>query len=1297
VAPISTTERPRATLQPGARLADRFVVQKLLGRGASGSVYQAHDDAHKLTVALKFLTALDPGSLFRFKSEFRTLANLVHPNLIQLYELFSQDDGWFLSMELIDGCDFQTYVRKRKASDDTDSTDDLETEVATIVTRDSLPRSTDARALAIPTRQIAANDGASPATPSIAIAGSIPPAFGASELGFDEQRLRSAFIQLCDGLQGLHRARKLHRDLKPANVLVSAADGRVVICDFGLALEEVRPHRNGDSPADAPTSEDKFEADQREVAGTLVFMSPEQAQAEPLTPASDWYSVGVMLYLALTGRPPHNAHLPHAQALRAKLRSPIKHPRTWVPHAPSELCELALSLLEIQPNQRPGYSEVVATLEGKARAARKQVRQRASFTGREAELAQLRAAFEASRRGTPQVAMVAGTSGMGKSALVQHFLGGLESEQNALVLRSRCYEREELPYKAIDPLIDAISSHLIRLSEDEVEDLLPASIGFLSALFPALDRVPAIATLAAAPLAVTDLRERRRLAFQAFRALCGRLSQRRPLVLSIDDMQWGDLDSAPIFQELLAPPNPPAVLLVCAYRSEDARSPLVSALRSVLEHDRAAVAVVEIGVTALTAPQATKLALSLLPNIPEAEMVARALARESEGSPFFVGELAAYATEHGLDAAGRTGLDALLREKLNALAAGSCELLSVIALAGRPIAHSVVAAVCGRGSFKALRDLETRRLVSTSRASGEGTVECYHDRVREAAVRMLSPERTAVLHRGLATTLEATGSEDCDALYEHWRGAGEYAKATEYALRGARRAETALAFGHAVELYRRALELLETSDPRARSIRVQLGHALILAGRGVEAAGVFRELIPGATQADALTFRMLATTQLLRGGKLAEGFAELSRADDLFGVRFPRSEAAALFQLLTRQVRVRFKERSIEIASPASPNDPRIARLDALWEVAAAVSIADMLRGSAYGAELMLRAIELRDPSAIAGACGIAAVTAAANDDDARSQRMLDLAERAGDSSGRLDIVGRVRATVAICRQLQGRWRECIAAARESQELMRRGAKVNWDLAISIWWEMTSAAFTGDVSELVTRIPEALRDAEMRGDVYAATSFRTHRCSWAWLVSDRPELADHEIDNAERFWIPDGYQFQHWHMTYARSETDLYRGTPARAYERVTREWRRGRLVRQVKAVRVDMLYTRARLALALARANYERKWVRQATEDGRALAAMRAPWARALGKLVLAGAATFGDRAAAVRLFESVEREFESVDMALHAEVSRLRRGQLTGGREGVALCEGAFERARARGVASPERFYQLLLPTRD
>jgi hypothetical protein len=768
--------------------------------------------------------------------------------------------------------------------------------------------------------------------------------------------------------------------------------------------------------------------------------------------------------------------------------------------------------------------------------------------------------------------------------------------------------------------------------------------------------------------------------------------------LFIDDLQWGDLDSAPMFSELIAPPLAPAVLVVCAIRSEDEqRSPLLALLRQTHALSPNSLPLLDVRVRPLALPDARRLAMTLLHGKPGAADAAELIARESEGSPFFVRELAEYVIEHGIAAAGRIRLDSLVREKLASLQPDSRALLSLIALAGRPITPATVklASSQGNGVWKALRDLEVRRLISTTRADVGEQVECHHDRIRESVCQTLPLEQARALHRALAEALELAPIKDSDALLEHWRGAGERTKASAYALRGAQTAENALAFKRAADLYREALALAPEADPRSRELRERLGHALILAGRGAEAAEVFLALIPETTPAQALTYRMLATAQLLRAGKLAEGFAELERADDLFGVRFPRSEAVAITMLLTRKARIAWGERRLRL-NERDGDDERGARLEALWEVAAAVSIADFLRGSVYGAELMLRAMELGDPSHVAGGCGLEAVAAAAANKTERVQHMIDLAEEAGRRSGRLHLIGRVRGMQAICRQLEGRWLESIQLARESQELQLRSARQNWDHAIMVWWEMASASQAGQLAEIVVKIPEALRDAEARGDVYAATSFRTHRSSWAWLGVDLPEVADRHVETAEREWMPSGYQFQHWHMTYARTEVDLYRGTPARSLARVSRDWSRGRLVRQVEAVRSDMLHTRGRLCLASAREHARPALLGQARKDARALLKQARPWTQALGYLIVAGAASFEDRSEAVRLFAEAERYCTAADMQMHAAAARFRSAQLQGGAAGDEVASTSLETMRQLGVLRPERFADLLAPLR-
>src|SRR5580658_3804014 len=90
---------------------ERFAVRRQLGSGAFGTVYQVWDREQQVTVAVKVLRSRKPDLLFRFKREFRALVGVRHPNLVRLYELFSEREHWFFSMELVEGESFLEYVR----------------------------------------------------------------------------------------------------------------------------------------------------------------------------------------------------------------------------------------------------------------------------------------------------------------------------------------------------------------------------------------------------------------------------------------------------------------------------------------------------------------------------------------------------------------------------------------------------------------------------------------------------------------------------------------------------------------------------------------------------------------------------------------------------------------------------------------------------------------------------------------------------------------------------------------------------------------------------------------------------------------------------------------------------------------------------------------------------------------------------------------------------------------------------------------------------------------------------------
>jgi eukaryotic-like serine/threonine-protein kinase len=304
-------------------------------------------------------------------------------------------------------------------------------------------------------------------------------------------------------------------------------------------------------------------------------MAPEQAARQPVTSAGDWYAVGVMLFEALTGRLPFEG--PPLDVLHDKQLLEPPAPHDLVPEIPDDLDTLTMELLRRSPAERPVGAEILQRLARPAGPAPRQetpvsrpplIGARPTFIGRRPHLEALQDAFTDMRSGHPVVLHVQGPSGVGKSTLIRAFLGSIAERADAVILTGQCYEQEAVPYKALDSLVDALSRYLVRLPAVEAADLLPGDVLTLARLFPVLRRVEAVAQAPRRPLDLADPHEVRRRALAALRELLGRLGDRKPLVLFIDDLQWGDADSAVLLADLLQPPDAPLLLVIVSHRGE---------------------------------------------------------------------------------------------------------------------------------------------------------------------------------------------------------------------------------------------------------------------------------------------------------------------------------------------------------------------------------------------------------------------------------------------------------------------------------------------------------------------------------------------------------------------------------------------------------------------------------------------------------------------------------------------------------------------------------------------------------
>lgn len=1218
-------DSPRSSDDSTSSRIDRITSHEIIGPvgdGGMGVVYRARSVERDQIVALKTLRRMDDKAFRRLKQEFRTVADIAHENLIALYELLMEDGVPFLTMELIQGTDFLSYVRGQPAS----------------FTR------TDALAPPDPERI---------------------------------DRIRSAARQLARGLSALHAAGKLHRDIKPSNVMVTR-DGRVVLLDFGLALDSA--HDEG-----------------MKVAGTPNYMAPEQAAGASLTPAVDWYAVGVIIYRALTDELPPGRSL--SDMAQGRPLTPAR-PSERVPLVPRDLDDLCFELLQNAPEDRPSGDEVLARL-GVDRAMGRPRPSHPRFVGRRRELDLLDDALTDALVGRAVVALITGPPGVGKTELVNQWIHRLGDTGSPLpdgvepvVLRSRCRERETFPFKVFDGFVEGILEQLNALKRDR-EALSLAETEALGRLFPLLhDLGPTTGSDDEA-----DAIRLRRRGVRALGNLLSHIARTRPLLVFVDDLQWSDSDSATLLGELFAAPAPAPMLFVATTRPEEEHTGHVGTR---VLRDLDGLEVRDIELDALSNDQASALARHCASQIdPQRRRLSdhelEALAHESLGNPLFIEQLVFHAaTSPAGEPRGASSLRAVISERVALLPEPARLLLEVVAVAGAPIPQLVAidAAPTARSAWSAVGTLRVESLVRTDGARGVDVVEPWHDRIRECVTAELSKEVVAERHGQLARALErhaaSGGAVEPAQLAVHHHGAGDLDRAAPYAIAAAERARAALAFDRAAELYELAIEC----DGGARLDLVhRRADALVDGGRCAEAAPLYLEVAAQSDEETALELRGLAAQQLMVSGRVDEGIAVLRPVLEDLGLKFPESTAGTLASIALQMVKLRLRGLDFTPRAPDRIERALSRQIDVCWGAGKGLLSFDSLRATHFHLRMLSLSLRAGEPMRASRALAIYGMLMVF-DGSRRGHRWgldaLDRAERAAPTDDRY-----LEGVIAICR---GTAEMSIGAFRRGLELLDRGigileggcANVQWECAAArssvfntLWW-------LGDIDEIRKTAPPWIREGQQLGDLFTVVTAELYDAV-ARLADDDPKEASRRADAAITKWAQQGFHYQHWLAHKIQVWCALYRDDTAEAQRRVDAVaptlTRSGLLGVELMQLDAAMLTGRVAVASAQHAGLFGRRRALGVVDRAiRKLDRIDRPAAKAGAALLRGQIEQVRHRASGRRQLDEAVRGFDRAQTRMHGLAVRRLLAEMGHGE--LAPIDNAL---RAAGVACPERWISL------
>ncbi|NEQ72122.1 MAG: AAA family ATPase [Okeania sp. SIO2C9] len=454
-------------------------------------------------------------------------------------------------------------------------------------------------------------------------------------------------IKITESLSAIHQANIIHKDINPSNVVYNSQTEELKIIDFGISTRLSQEFLTVLPP--------------RQLEGTLAYIAPEQTgrMNRGIDYRSDFYSLGVTFYELLTNKLPFETtdpmELVHCHIAQQPL--PVHELILDIPLAVSNIVSKLLAKtpeeryqsawgikadLETCQHQLKTFGEIYEfSLISRDISEKFQIPQK--LYGREQEVEELLTAFEEVSQGKTGMILISGYSGIGKSALVNEIHKPITKKRGRFVSGKFDQLNRDIPYSAISQAFQELIHKL--LSEPEItlqtwKNKILEALGnngqIIIDVIPELEKIigqqPPVEELGA-----TESQNRFNLFFQRFlNVFC---QKEHPLVIFIDDLQWVDLPSLNLLEQLILDSDNKYFLTIGAYRDNEVSPthPLMGTLEKIKQ---AQVTVNEITLSPLQFNHVNQLIADTLNCSTEvSQPLAELVAQKTEGNPFFLTQL----------------------------------------------------------------------------------------------------------------------------------------------------------------------------------------------------------------------------------------------------------------------------------------------------------------------------------------------------------------------------------------------------------------------------------------------------------------------------------------------------------------------------------------------------------------------------------------------------------------------------------------------------------------------------------